>query len=152
MTITEKTAYLKGLLAGLDLKEDSKESKIIGAIVETLDEIALSVSDLESDLTELSDQVDEIDEDLGEVEEEVFGCCDGDCCDCDDEDEDEECCYEIQCPNCEETICLSEGAIDQGKMECPHCGELLEFTFEDDEEDACECGCCHHDDEEKAGE
>ena len=73
MTITEKVAYLKGLMEGLELDASSKEGKVLKAVVDVLDDMALSVTDIEDDLAELSDQVDEIDEDLSEVEDEVFG-------------------------------------------------------------------------------
>lgn len=151
MTITEKVAYLKGLMEGLELDATGKEGKMFKAIVDVLDDIALSVTDLEDDLAELSDQVDEIDEDLSEVEDEVFGdedeCCDCDdddcdCCDCDDDDF-----YEVTCAKCGETTYITGAILDEGKMECPNCGEELEFDIvvdEDEDEDhccCCDCGC-----------
>ena len=55
-----------------------------------------------------------------------------------DDDDEEECYYEVTCPNCNETICLSEDIICDGQIECPNCGKLLEFDLDDDE---CDCGC-----------
>lgn len=123
MTITEKVAYLKGLMEGLELDTSSKEGKVLKAVVDVLDDMALSVTDIEDDLAELSDQVDEIDEDLSEVEDEVFGDAD-ECCDCDDDDCD--CCdgddddfYEVTCSKCGETTYITGAILDEGKMDAP---------------------------------
>ena len=139
MTVTEKAAYLKGLAEGLNL-EDSKEAKLINAIIDVIDDMALTIADLEDDLALVSEQVDAVDEDLDELETFVyddeddyddFDDCDCDCGCCDEE------CYEIDCPSCGETICVDEGIIEDGSIECPSCGTLLEFDFdeEDDEEE-----------------
>ena len=59
MTVTEKVAYIKGLVDGLDLDAKKDEVKVIRAIIELLDDMAMSVSDLEEGLDVVSDQVDE---------------------------------------------------------------------------------------------
>ncbi len=41
MGISEKVAYLKGLMEGMNLDADSNEGKLFLAIVDVLDEIAL---------------------------------------------------------------------------------------------------------------
>lgn len=133
MTITEKVAYLRGLAEGMKLDSSTNEGKLTLAIIDTLDDIALTVSDLEDTVAELSAQVDEIDDDLGELEDEVYS--DG----CDDEDEDfDDTLYEVECPSCGDIICLDEEMLDEGEIDCPNCGEKLEFDLEDldaDEED-----------------
>lgn len=45
------------------------------------------------------------------------------------EDDDDEFYYEVTCPNCQETICLSEDIIEEGQIDCPNCGECLEFDI-----------------------
>ena len=50
MNLTEKTAYLKGLLEGLNLKKDSDEGKLFNAIIDVLDDMAASVSDMDEEL------------------------------------------------------------------------------------------------------
>ena len=72
MTVTEKVAYIKGLVDGLDLDAKKDEVKVIKAIIELLDDMAMSVSDLEEGLDVVSDQVDEIDEDLSDLEGYVY--------------------------------------------------------------------------------
>ena len=48
MTISEKVAYLKGLAEGLNLDVDkSKEGKLISVMIGILEEIGLSIEDLE---------------------------------------------------------------------------------------------------------
>jgi len=113
-----------------------------------LDDISLTVTDLEDDVAELSDGLDEIDEDLGALEEEFYGDeCDGDCeCGCEDECDDDEL-YEVTCPACGDSIYVNEDMLDEGFIHCPNCNEKLEFDFECDECDGdCECGCedCDH--------
>ena len=83
MNLTEKIAYIKGLAEGLALDESKPEVKVINAIVDLLDDMAYSVSDMEELYDELSAQVDEIDLDLADVESDVYDDCDCDCdCDC----------------------------------------------------------------------
>ena len=140
MTITEKVAYLKGLADGMKLSAETNEGKLLLAVIDTLEDMALTVSDMEDSVAELSAQVDEIDDDLGSVEEDLYG----DECDCDDEDDDEDfddTLYEVECPSCGDIICLDEGMLDEGEIDCPNCGEKLEFDLEDLDEP---CGCGHH--------
>ena len=130
MTITERAAYLRGLAEGLELEADKKEVKLLNGILELLDDLALSVSDLEAQTKEMAGQLDEVDEDLGSLEEEVYGLNDDDdddacgCCGCGDDDDDEDfedTYFEVTCPKCNETICLSEEILEEGEMDCPNC-------------------------------
>jgi len=146
MTNTERAAYIRGLAEGLELDTDKKEVKVIHAMIDLLDDMALSVSDLEEGYHDIGDQLDAVDEDLGSLEDDVYGIEDedDDCDCCDDEDEDDDdCYYEVTCPSCHETICLSEDIIADGQIECPNCGENLEFDIADLVPDhECDCGCC----------
>lgn len=144
MTIKEKAAYVKGLLSGLDLDDDKKETKLLKAMVDLMEDISLSIENIEEDVDDICDQLDVLDEDLSEVEDELYDECDCDCdCDCDDECDcgcnSDENFYEVICPSCDEKICLSEETLLDDEMNCPHCGELLEFDLSDMEN--CECGC-----------
>ena len=136
MTITEKVAYLKGLAEGLALDEAKAETKIIKAMMDVLDDIALTVSDLEDGMDLLSEQLDAVDEDLDELEgyvyEDLDDCCCDDCCD----DEDEEEYYDVECPSCGEVICVDRDILEEGSINCPKCNELLEFEID------CDCDCC----------
>lgn len=134
MTLTEKVAYLKGLMEGLNT-----DDKVIGLIADILSDMAGEIQGMQDDMEEISEVVDTIDEDLGELEKDFYdidedecGCGHhhyDDCCDDDDE------LYEVTCPTCHDTICLNEAMIEDGSITCPNCGELLEFDL-DDEDDA----------------
>ena len=136
MEITEKVAYLKGLAEGMELDTDKKEGKLLAAIIDVLDDLALELADLRDLQMELEDGLDAVSEDLEDVEDIVYDCDD----DFDDEDEDyedeeeDEDCYATTCPNCEETIYFDESVLEDGGVLCPNCGEKLEFDISDLEE------------------
>ena len=136
MTLTEKAAYIKGLAEGLGLDESKPETKIINALLDIIDDLSLTVSDLEDELVLVGEQVDAVDEDLDALESYVYDdddcdCdCDCDCC-CDDEDEF----FEVECPACGEIINVDEGILESGSIQCPNCNENLEFDIEYEDED-----------------
>ncbi len=139
MTVTEKVAYLKGLVEGLDFDDDKKETKVINAVLDVLEDLALAVSDLDDEMVVVTEQLDAVDEDLADLEEIFYEECDDCDCDCDDCDCDcDEDMYEVECPNCGELIYFDEEIIYEGKADCPACGEVLEFETE-------ECDCCGDD-------
>ena len=72
MTVSEKVAYLKGLKQGLALDDEDKIVKVINAIIDTLDEVAEAMSELELDVVDISDQVDAVDEDLADIEDFIY--------------------------------------------------------------------------------
>ena len=135
MTNTEKVAYIRGLAEGLGLDDSKKEVKVLNAIIDLLDDLAMSLADLEDGYSDMADQLDAVDEDLGSLEDDFYGD------DEDDEDDEDTCYYEVTCPNCHETICLSEDIIEDGQMDCPNCGETLEFDIDECDDDGCDCGC-----------
>ena len=131
MTITEKVAYLKGLMEGLELDKTTKEGKIIASMADILEDLALTVADS-------CDQIDAIDEDLEALEEYVYEDFDFEDEDYDDlfGEEDDASEYEFECPNCHEVVFVDESVFDEGKeIECPNCGAKLEGFYEEDEED-----------------
>ena len=69
MTITEKTAYLKGLLEGMEIDQSTKEGKLFAAIIEALDDIALSVADLDDEVGAINDEMDMMEESLDAIDE-----------------------------------------------------------------------------------
>lgn len=133
MTVTEKAAYLRGLAEGLNLDESKPETKIINAMMDCIDDLSLTVSDLEDELALVTEQLDAVDEDLDSLEEfvyEDYEDYDDDCCDCCCDDE----MYEVECPACHEIVEFDEDSILDGCAECPNCGEKLEFDL-----DCCDC-------------
>lgn len=145
MTLTEKTAYIKGLMEGLDFKADTPEKKILAAVIDLLDDVALAVTEAEEDIEYLNDYVEELDSDLGDVERDIYECDDDECdcdCDCDDDDEDY---YEAVCPKCGEIIYLDEDLLECDDILCPECGEKLICELDDECEgcDADDCEGCN---------
>ena len=137
MEIIEKVAYLKGLAEGMELDTGKKEGKLLAAIIDLLEDIALEIEDIEDEQAELSDGLDAVSDDLEDVEDLVFEDWDED----DDEDEyeydeldEDEDCYATTCPTCEETIYFDESILDEGEVICPNCGEKLEFDMSSLEE------------------
>ena len=150
MTIVEKAAYLKGLTEGLGFTAESKEGKLWAALNELLSDMAHEIEDLQATQLDMADAVDELTDDLNMLEDY---CCepDADEEDEDEEDEDDEAIeddeddeesdedldydgvlYDVTCPVCGEEITLDEEMLAQGSMECPHCGEALEFDTGDE--------------------
>ncbi|MGI6265146.1 MAG: CD1247 N-terminal domain-containing protein [Acutalibacteraceae bacterium] len=130
MTIAEKVAYLKGLFEGMQFDPDTNEGKLWKAVMDVLGDLALSVEDLEDYSAELSEQVDAIDEDLDQLESDFYEDYDYE----EDEDGDDEI-YEVTCPNCDEEFCVDEQTLMDGGVECPNCGEHLEFDLDEEDED-----------------
>lgn len=154
MTLSEKSAYLKGLMEGLKLNTESNEGKMIAAIVDLLGDVTKRVGDIEETTIAISDELDEIEEDLDAIEDYILD--DEDDEDWDDEDWDEDddtdelddeeseegfefgdedtTIYEVECA-CGEIIDFDEETLEKGSIVCPNCGETLEFSLEDDEEE-----------------
>ena len=129
MTLSEKSAYLKGLMEGMKLDTETNEGKLISEIISMLQDVAENVSDLEEVVDCISDELDCIEEDLDNIDDYLMD---------DDDDQDEydfgtETLYEVKCPTCGEVITIDEEMLDEGATTCPNCGEELEFDMEDEE-------------------
>ncbi|MBQ4154863.1 MAG: hypothetical protein IJE01_06695 [Clostridia bacterium] len=145
MTISEKVAYIKGLAEGLGLDSEDKNSKVLKAIIDLLEDVALTVEDLEDGCAELCEQIDAVDEDLSNLEDFIYEEDEDD--EYFDEDEffdDDDELYEVECPACHDIVYLDEGMLEEGEIACPNCGTNLEFDF-----DECDCDCCDGECEDK---
>ena len=149
MTISEKSAYLKGLMDGLKLSTETDEGKMIASIVVLQGDLCKKLTDIEETTIAISDELDEIEEDLDAIEDYIMDEED-DYDEWDDEDEyddDEEyeegfdfgdedsIIYEVECPVCGEIINFDDETLEEGSIPCPNCGENLEFSLEDDEDE-----------------
>ena len=151
MTINEKAAYLKGLMEGLQLDTEKAEGKMIAAIVDLLGDVTKKLTNVEDTTIAISDELDEIEEDLDAIEDFVMDeddeDYDEDDYDDDDFDDDEEdyeegfdfgdedtTIYEVKCI-CGNVIAFDEETLEAGSIVCDECGETLEFSFEDEDED-----------------
>ena len=160
MTISEKSAYLKGLMDGLRLDTETNEGKMIAAIVDLLGDMSKRMVDIEDTTIAISDELDEIEEDLDAIEDFIMDEDDDDDDwdedyeddddyydpeedeEEDDEDEPEEgfdfgdedtTIYEVECA-CGNVIDFDEEVLESGSIVCPKCGETLEFSFDDEED------------------
>ena len=161
MTINEKSAYLKGLMDGLNMNTETDEGKMIAAIVGLLGDLTKKVTNIEDTTIAISDELDEIEEDLDAIEDAIMDVEedivaieeyldeDEDLDEDDDSwegwDEDDEegfdfgdedsIIYEVECPVCGEIVNFDEETLEEGSIACPNCGENLEFSLDEDEDE-----------------
>lgn len=140
MTVSEKVAYLKGLMEGLGVDPKSKDGKIYNAIVDVLTTLASDMEDVEANAAATADAVNDISEDLSYIEEFIDTFEDEE----DDEfdDEDDDCCCDYNCD--EWGMCGEEEEEDEPEDEdeeiedvfdlcdsqmyevtCPACGDTI---------------------------
>ena len=152
MTISEKAAYLKGLMDGLNLDTDKAEGKMISAMVDLMGDMAKRLADVEETTIAISDELDEIEEDLDAIEDYILDEDEDDDFDFEDEDDfdfdddedyedegfdfgdDDSIIYEVKCA-CGNVINFDEETLEAGSIVCDECGEVLEFTFDDEDEE-----------------
>ena len=136
MTLSEKSAYLKGLMDGLKLDTEKDEGKMIAAIVDMLSDVAETVSDLEDVVDTISDELDCIEEDLDNIDDYLLDDEDDDDYEDYDEDEDDaeddeydfgddEVLYEVKCPTCGEEI-----TIEASKLPAFKAGKALKDSVQ----------------------
>lgn len=132
MTISEKVSYIKGLAEGLALDDSTKEGRIINAMLDVLTDIAENLSEVDEELDDVASVMTDLEESVADLEDEVYDDYDDD--DEDDFDEDDlgEL-YETTCPACNNTIRFDYDQAEKGGMDCPNCGQHLQFELEDDD-------------------
>ena len=135
MTINEKSAYLKGLMDGLQLDTESASGKMIAAIVDLLGDMTRKITDIEDTTIAISDELDEIEEDLDaiedflmELEEEEDDEEDFEDDEWDDEDGEEGFDFGDEETTIYEVTCACGNLIDFDE-------ETLEFSTEDEDEE-----------------
>lgn len=144
MKLTEKAAYLKGLMEGLGIDESTKEGKVLKAMNELLGEMADAIQELDQDVDQVFEDVDTLCGELEDLEDDLY--------EDDDEDEDDEedsgdkeeeedekddstdPCYEVDCPACGETVYVSEADLEAGEAFCTNCGRSFGIELDTDEE------------------
>ena len=151
MELSNKAAYLQGLVDGLGMDESTKEGKIIKAMSALLAEMAEALEGMDEDLSRAYDQINDLSDELEDLEADLYEEEDDED-DSDTEDEDaedddandddiaSEPFYEVACPNCGETVYVSEDDLDAGEANCAHCGVTFEVALEGDDEEAAEDG------------
>ena len=148
MELSNKAAYLQGLVDGLGVDESTKEGKIIKAMSALLAEMAEALEGMDEDLSRAYDQINDLSDELEDLEADLYEDEDDDEDEGDEDDDDEEDAddandddiasepfYEVACPNCGETVYVSEDDLDAGEANCAHCGVTFEVALEGDEEE-----------------
>ena len=129
MDLNAKAAYIRGLMTGMEFDPNSKNGKIIAAMMDLLEEMAATVTEHDQALDQAFDELDAIDEDLDDLTDALFGTEE------DDEDEDAE--YEVTCPNCGTVTAVDEDTLLSQELVCPNCGAAFDIELApEDGEDA----------------
>ena len=144
MTLSEKVAYLKGVAEGLKFDPDkSAEGKLISIMMDILEHVALNAEENDDSIQALADQLDDVSDSLALVEDYVYS---DEFTEDDDDDEDdaeealealeEDGFFELECPNCSDTLVVDKSVLDSGSVTCPGCGQEfeIELGFEDEED------------------
>ena len=154
MTISEKVAYIQGMFDGMGLdKSESGEAKVLAEVLDVLREVGDQLDTVDATLDEFGEEIDAISDDLADVEAIVGEDDEDDCCcahdlGCDNDLDDEDF-FEVDCPNCGESLVIDDEVLEAGVIDCPKCGQKFALDFEG-EDDECGCGCdcgCDHDHE-----
>ncbi len=143
MTASEKVAYLKGLIEGMGIDGKSEQGKLFSVIADILEDLASDIADIEENTYDLAEEIDALSDDLADVEDVIYDCDDDEdddgfrCAGCPvgDEDEPEPIFFELTCPACDNTITVDEDVLNLGSIQCPNCGEMMEFDFDEDEDE-----------------
>ena len=127
MTISEKAAYLKGLMDGLNLDTEKSEGKMIAAIVDLLGDVTKKLTNVEDTTIAISDELDEIEEDLDAIEDFIMDEEDDEDYDDDDYDDDD---YDYDDEDYdEEGFDFGDEDTTIYEVECA-CGNIIDFDEE----------------------
>ncbi len=124
MSVTERVAYLKGLVEGMDMDTTSKEGKILAEVLGILEDLAFSVTDLEEEAAEVNEDLEEIYDEIDEMATDLYDIAD----EYEDDFSDDDL-FEFVCPTCGEEIYVGESTLEEGGIKCPACGEDIEFDL-----------------------
>lgn len=154
MSYLKKFGFVKGLAEGLAIDEQTKEGRVLLAMIDLLEEMADALSELEDsheslyeELQEVSQDVERLDDTVEEMEEcienlnsglgQILSLLERD----EEEDDESDTYYEVKCPKCGEEIVIGEDMLEEGSINCPKCKGLLEFDLSCDDPD---CEHSHH--------
>lgn len=122
--LKERVAYVHGLANGFDLGGDSKEGQVLVEVLDVLEAMAETISEVESAQRELEVYVESLDDDLAEMEEDFYG-------DDGDEAENDNGDWAERCPTCGTPFEVDLNAEDPNwqpgaELTCPGCGAIVE--------------------------
>ncbi len=155
MTITEKAAYLRGLVEGRGLDPEAGEGKLWYVLSELVGDMATELAELRRDHEELSDAVEETEVGIEYLEELLQDYDDyDDLEDFDTDDDGDDGYYPFRNDSFrivgddddeEEEDEPEDDTEDRGvfyEVECPNCGEEISFDDETLDEGSIQCPNC----------
>ena len=99
MELSNKAAYIKGLMEGMKIDETTDQGKVLKAMAELMEEMAKAIEDVTVLADETVDVVDSLSDDLSDLEDDFYDEFYGDDDDEDyDYDPDDDTLYECVCP------------------------------------------------------
>ena len=91
--LSEQVAYLRGLADGMKIDDSTNEGKLLLKIVDVLDEMAVTIDELDEEVADNTERLEDVEECLDDICDDLYddecGDCDG-CDGCDGEDCDDE--------------------------------------------------------------
>lgn len=132
MDLNAKAAYIRGLMTGMEFDPESKNGKIIAAMMDLLEEMAATVVEHDDALDQVYDELETLDQDLDDVISDVYELEDDDE---DDEDEEPADLYEVTCPNCGAVVTVDEETLLSQDLTCPNCHAAFDIEIKDEEDE-----------------
>ena len=88
--LRERASYIRGLAEGMQLDQNTNEGKLLGVIIELLNDMASSIEEVEAEHAKLSNYVDDIEEIVTDLENTLDDLLEDDDDDDEDDDDDDE--------------------------------------------------------------
>ena len=123
MDLNAKAAYIRGLMTGMEFDPNSKNGRIISAMMDLLEEMAATVTEHDNALDQVYDELDAMDEDMDDLTSALFNLDE-------DEEEDDDAEYEVTCPNCGVVTTVYEDTLMNRELVCPNCGAAFDIELE----------------------
>ena len=133
MDLNAKAAYIRGLMTGMEFDPESKNGKIIAAMMDLLEEMAATVVEHDDALDQVYDELETLDQDLDDVVSDLYELEDDD--EDDEDDEDSADLYEVTCPNCGAVVTVDEETLLSQDLTCPNCHAAFDIEIKDEEDE-----------------
>ena len=132
MDLNAKAAYIRGLMTGMEFDPESKNGKIIAAMMDLLEEMAATVVEHDDALDQVYDELETLDQDLDDVVSDLYELEDDE----DDEDDEEPAdLSEVTCPNCGAVVTVDEDTLLSQDLTCPNCHAAFDIEIKDEEDE-----------------
>lgn len=128
MDLNAKAAYIRGLMTGMEFDPNSKNGRIISAMMDLLEEMAATVTEHDNALDQVYDELDAMDEDMDDLTSALFDLDE-------DEEEEDDAEYEVTCPNCGVVTTVDEDTLMNRELVCPNCGAAFDIELAPEEEE-----------------